>query len=556
MRRPAVLHLSLLCLVLILLAAAQSNVALACSGSGPLIQLEPRIQGADAIVHGRVVRVDDTRRNIVLRVKTYLNGVGGPRHLLVQRLGAQSIDYRRNRSESIRCSYQPPGAMQVGEDVVMFLNRQPNGGYSIAEHIFSEGSYGRFERTDSKVAIGYTLTDSSVNHQAHEVTRRELIDLIQSFSGMTSVEPTDAPFPLDAPLLVTTTSGNTYMVPVDGRPAISLSADELRSIVRFNTACWTEGCVASRRYGHERYTIDGGALHYVTAMGTGSLPSEAVQHGIVFSPTNDAYALWQIVSGEALLTVQTVPVVTTTSFSPEDMHVVTISTPLAFDDAFALGQPLGAWSPDGRMIAFVDSRGLSMWDVFTAGSQSSRIVGDGVTAVHGFSHTGRYLRVTVDGQTQHLDRVTLETLPDGAWSPDDRVLLTFGRNPRFIFTVPPREMPAYDLGNVIVRDATWIGRWSAVVLSCSLSGTCAIVDVTLRADYYDQMPIPYIGHAFDYSRDTGSLVVLKDGRTLTIRHAGAADHREVHFSELDADIAAVEWLPAVFYRPIFYNPIR
>src|SRR5690606_23876773 len=118
--------------------------------------------------------------------------------------------------------------------------------------------------------------------------------------------------------------------------------------------------------------------------------------GVAFSPAGDAYAIWDEYSGGVTLSVQVLPVITATDFNIDIPYPAPVTMELSFSVPLATLSDLGAWSPDGRILAFADWSGLWFWDVFTSEAQPELSSYRDVTAVHGYSWTGRYLSVTDD----------------------------------------------------------------------------------------------------------------------------------------------------------------
>jgi hypothetical protein len=269
---------------------------------------------------------------------------------------------------------------------------------------------------------------------------------------------------------------------------------------------------------------------------------------VSYSPIGDAYAEWEETVDGVTLKLSTLPVATTMTFHPDETVWEPISLQLEFNVPLATLSNLGAWSPDGRTLAFIDANGLWFWDVFTSKSSPILSVYRDVTEVHGYSWTGRYLSVTDDDGKHYIDLVTGEDFPDGAWGPDDRALVVYGSNSNIIYTVPYHELLSFLPKDVEVRYVEWTRRWAFVALACDDRGTCGVTEMAIQRGYHSYEPLPYIGYAFDYSADTQNLAVVKDGRTLTIRDAATQQHREINLDgQLDAEIISVEWLPSVFY---------
>lgn len=541
-------------LFLTLISVTQAHPSFACSGGGPAIPLQRYVEAADAIVYGRVTYTDVTGMNLVFRVKRYLNGQSGPRDIVIQMLPPRSIVYQRDRPPSMNCGGGPAALpAKVGDELVMFLGHNDDGSFQLAPHIFTRSAYAHFPTPDSVVEIGFSTTVSHNDYRNYRVSRRQLFRLIQSIPGMGKVAP-EAPLePLYAPLLVTTESERYFRVPVDGTPAREITTDAMQNLQRAVLSCWTENCTAWTPSGLDRFTVGNGIS---TSTVIDGVPTALFVDffGIALAPTSDAYALWEESADGAIIRAQVLAGLSTISQYSAGTWPPIAEAHAIFNDSFINRSDLGAWSPDGRFIAFVDSRGLWLWDVFTSGSEPQlRSDTAGITAVHGYSQTARYLSVTSGGLRHYLDLVTGEWLPDGAWGIGDRALVVYETPPRILYVMPYHEDSLEQrLGNVVIRAAEWNSRWGFVALVCAAGerNSCSVRDLWTAGGGYYQDTIPYLGYAYDLSDDTGSLAIAREDRTLFIRHGKTGDHREIDLRGIvDSDIISVEWLPSLFYDP-------
>jgi hypothetical protein len=539
----AVLRLLIPCLSLVISLTALTHQASACSGGGPRIQLDTVILEADAVIYGRVIETDDAGQNVIVRVNTHLNGKAGPRNILVSLWSAPGVILSRDRRFSGGCS-AVGASLSINDNIIMFLNRNEDGSYSRALGLFgasldSTGSYARFPARDTRISISYYEESASVAPLYRQLTRDELVGLIFSVPGAYPAKPIDdTPYPLEAPLLLIDDVGRHYLLPIDGGTPVELVDDEKKWLRRYRFACWTEDCTAWSHIG----------LDSIYAAQYGSTNDWNIR-GIIFSPAGDTYAYWQQSEGNTTLLIGSTIVNTTWFYADPAQWPGNTKLEVIYDGLLATRVDLGAWSPDGRLLAFVDDRGLWLWDPFTPDAKPELQPQEDVTAVHGFSRTGRYLSVTVSGERKHLDLVSGEYLPDGAFSPEDRTLVVYGNPPRLIHFVPRSEFPfpAEIYGTASLLSAEWTGRWRFAALMCGdeTRESCAIIE--LSRDKLRE-PAVHTGYAFDYSQDTESLVVVQDSNVLSIRNGLNNEMQEVDLSGvIGGEIIDVEWLPSLFY---------
>lgn len=542
----AILRLLIPCLSLVVSLTALTHNAAACSGSGPRIELDKVVLDADAVIYGRVVETDDAGQNVIVRVNTYLNGKAGPRHILISLWSAPGIIANRDRLFSGGC-LSVGVSLSIGDNVMMFLRRNDDGSYSDTSGLFGAslhtlGSVARFPARDTRASISYFEEPTSDAPLYRQLTRDALFGLIFSVPGAYPAKPIDdAPYPLEAPLLLIDDEGRHYLLPIDGGLPVEIAAGGHPSRRRYRPACWTEGCTAWSHIG----------LDWIY-----TAPDEATDDwnpsGIVYSPAGDTYAYWQESDGATTLQISST-IFNTTWLYVNPSQWLGSEFELFYDRPLSSRIDLGAWSPDGRMLAFVDDRGLWMWDPFTPDAKPELQPQENITAVHGFSRTGRYLSVTVSGERKHLDLISGEYLPDGAFSPEDRTLVVYGNPPRLIHFVPRSDFPfppeIYGMASII--KAEWMARWRFAALMCGddTRESCAIVE--LSRDKLRE-PIVHTGYAFDYSQDTGSLAIVKDSRVLSIRNGLNGEVRDVDLNgQIKGEITIVEWLPSLFYHEAY-----
>ncbi|MBK9124806.1 MAG: hypothetical protein IPM16_17035 [Chloroflexi bacterium] len=521
-----------------MLALAWTSPAAACSGGGPRYELVSMVQAADVIVDGRVTVTDDAGQNLYLHVETYLHGDTGPSEILVSLWPATGIIANRDRRFGGGCFYMG-ASLAVGDQVIMLLRHMQDGSYKPT--ISFLGSFARFPTLESRVELTLFRAPESLEMETHNVTRAQLTNLILSVPGTGQQASIETNLPFRAPLLITAESGRHYLMPIDGALPVELSKDELYRLGRHNEACWSAPCTAWSHTGLE-------SAHIGVA---DSASSSTRNVAVVFPPSGNVLAEWELSpSGWKVSVISTVFNTTWGQSLSLSQPAGILNTAVTALDAADAGKPdLGTWSPDGRILAFVDEVGLWLWDALTPNAEPQLSPYEGVTAVHSYSQTGRYLSVTRHGRRQHIDLVSGEILPDGEFSPGDQILLAY-ESPRLVQLAPRAEVafPADIFGSAFIVDAKWIARWHFVALMCNGTSreTCAVVEASRERLSFPEVTA---GYAFDFSRDTHNLAVVKpDGRTLLLRDGVTGVMRELDLgTSIDSDIASLEWLPTLFY---------
>lgn len=534
---------------------------LACGG-GATDTVEALLERIEIAVKAVPVAVDELRQNGVLRVESYLYG-SGPQYLLFSLNDPSIIEAILEGTPKRGCNTLWEKLIP-GETGYFFLNRGADGAYR-ASNYPTDPPYYTFENPGSTVRL-YTRDGDPLTQ--HIVDEAAFVDLITTVGGSAVIPPDAAPsYPRPAPLKMTTADGKYYLLPVDRNEPLEVTLDLLRQMSMFISSverpdwnepyfpalmCPGDRCDTSSPDGQNiasQRPFSGEVTWY-----SGIAPGQA----FLFSSTSDAIVVWNADQ----ITVYTL------GYSRPDMEVnrsqavrsVTLSDP----PEQALGQ--AAWSPDGRLLAYSDSAGLWLMDVFTPDAESRLLLaaeGGDIPLARAFSPLGRYVHVTQGDQRLTLDTISGARWPDGIISPDDRLLLAFDASAEVVTAMKlcPLLMltPCQTLRGTSVYDqqqtmtyydrfvqAAWRDNSSFLVTACRESDlTDCVVDRryseygSIWRDSADYTP----GLWFDYQPQHDALVVVQTGNILLI-NSEAVDLS----GTLTESIVQAEWLPSLFYR--------
>lgn len=542
----------LLTFVLALLICHDLPPVLACSGGLPTTIAE-LIENAEVVVHGRLALVDDAGQNGILQVKSYLTGEPGPEHIFLSLYEPAQVRGFQERFSGGGCYYGVSPRLPVGEDIIIFLQRNTNGSYSLAPRHHSNPDYYYFSE-DSPTAVVFLVSEydeassNGYHYETETVNQADFIDLIAEISGEQPQPPLNSsPYSLFAPLLLRTTSGTHYLLPVDGAEPVALTPEAMRTLRHDNPVCSTIGCVGFSPNGLDRAHLDwqdGEGLITLTYGDT--ITGDA----FLFSPTSDALAVWVTQRSSSQIQIYTLryPRLRIQDHAIIPWRVVDLNR--RGEWMSATGQ--AAWSPDGRQLAFSDARGVWLWDVFTADSTPELLTDNNQIFVEDWSATGRYLTMLEHGETMTiLDLVTGEYLPGGALSPDDRVLITYENPARLIQLTPFSSRSIPRLEEAQVKRVIWQNNNVYTVLICPEEANRAACEVHEGTVTRLGSSSRHTGYDFDYEPDSNSFVILQDDyKLVTYTRTSRGQYRyERDLSDwLASPIVYAEWLPSLLYN--------
>lgn len=539
-----------LIVVLVMMFLSLSSVpndVYACSGGG-YTHLNSAMEASDAVVTGRFVELDEKQLNGVFEVEQYLVGGAGPRYLLLAIHPTPRVAKRiHQRSTTGDCSEFLIPVTTI-DTYIMMLIRNPDASYSASQK--TPPDFYRFNNLDQKIEV--TL---SVYGKEDRVAERiklnfyELVEQIRLLTGEEAAFPVeDILYPLTAPILLNTATSGSYLLPVDLSTPVRLTEEDANRLKRVSY-CPQSPCKLYSPNG-----LDEIEIHPERQTPEQHLYNNRRYYGQsgVISPTNDTVAIWD---GEQITVYAFFyPLFGYTNFNdPREQIVNTMLSNIS-------NNPRMVWSPDGRMLAYTDERGLWLWDVFTPESEPALLVlaSDDKPIALNFSPMGRYLRVSEGNTRYNLDTISGKRFPDGMISNNDRLLLAFDTFNSESSTVQMilltknveihSHLNAYQIQKMNSQE--FLASYH-IKGGCGEDGCIPEMDVISKLSWNMsnveiQSPIydTYIrGYQFDYAPDADSIVSLIDAHTIGINGV------EYDLSTQIADnITKVEWLPSLFYH--------
>lgn len=555
----------------IILVAALSGFVLfetervmACSGPTPPSTYD-EIDRTAIIVKAQPVEIDDAQVNGILRVETYLSGGPGAEFIFFKQSGYALINgvregYFGNGGDCIGLGAR----LQPNLNYYLFLQRADSGTYFTYSRVYS------FHDSDTSIQITADSPDDPDQRIQMQVTEAEFVNLIMEHKAQTPTLPIEnSPYPMKAQLEITTSTGTTYQLPVDGAPPVEIipnqfqetqGTDIVSMFRQFSEAgtCSTEGCL--------EYSANGLNIAIQTNENTitrnGGYAS--IGQAFLFSPTSDAIAIWN----EAFLSIERIP-------SDRIAHYPIQSQELQVGlhgNSALIGNLAGkaAWTPDGRLLAYSDAEGLWLWDALTLNAQPRLLLAtseQGIPFARFFSAMGRYIAVTQGNLAFNLDTISGRVFPDGLVSPDERLLLAFDSQAEtfsaeicaLIFEgctlvnegmivdseiIPGSDEPIIHIVDLNrIRQIEWRDSFSYIVFACNDDLTrCGVWEAEHRGRYMGTPPgREAIGYVYDHEND--ELALLVDRSTIVV---GGQRHELGNY--LDGDIVSIEWGESLFYH--------
>ena len=539
-------------LVVLFIGVADVSDVYACSGGGT-ITLESLLERVDYVVKAQPVEIDTIRQNAILQVESVLVGEPLPEHIMF----VQNESYI---AEGILSHWFSGVCLTFGQEIptatpsYFLIARHPDGSYRGVAHL----THFTFPNNDEPT----NLSIQGRYFESLEVTESEFIALIADLSNDIPVSPTpDTPYPLYSNLLIETQAGTRYLLPVDGRPPIIVDEDLIDSMQQDlfeSETIWDEGywetapCI-----GNNCDTISPNNVfraeqnNDIIFIGAETYEGQA----LLFSSTNDAIAVWNDTNiiihiiGSPIYTLdftRTIPLNINENTNVADFYT------------------RASWSPDGRTLAYSDSDGLWLVDVYSLSSDPVLLIpttDDIVPFARYYSPMGRYLAISEGDNLTNLDLATGERLPDGIISPNDRLLLTYATidgNPvtQLHALISPDTAPftttasiSNDDGNTTIYatplQIEWIDSYTFIGTLCEFGNqtSCVVTICDVTAQQFSRCnDVISPAYQFAVDEDSGLIAMLQDNNTIMID-----DNVYNLANQLDGDIVGIEWMPSLFY---------
>ena len=541
----------------------------ACSGGGYATFedfLQYHTDHSSVIVVGHFIELDAVNYNGIFEVERYLAGETTAQYLTVGmndvRLVTNSYEIHRNYPCWVNKLLGRYGGFNRTSQYILFLDATDEGIYRPAIQ-----RYFQFASADAEFGgWDQTFTSEEIQERLTELTGQSYLPEIAEATSL----------PRTTPVLVTTTDGQNYVIPVDSDVPFAISAEDASLRVRNQITCNIPPCDAWSPNGLDRVHLLRSEDEAITRDDYDiTQVHNVVGDRVMMSTSNDAFALW-LADGRVEIYALWSPDyafpdwIGDGQYRPVYLHDIQLNPT-------ALNYP-AIWSPDGRLIYFSDDDGLWMLDAYSADFPPQLILpaDHTIPVARYFSPQGRYLAVTDGEQNYNLDLVTRRELPDGYLNPSDRILLVFDTanedgSTLEIMHLAPNDLRREFYADVLYHQVHWTDE-TRFLASVSGIGYFEYDTIAMDDGSYELLEIP-VEEPFFAIRSFSSGIYMSTYDTAPYRdiqppffnrfvydpHIGtiyiSEDDYHIQFSGItvdmseyvDSPVESAEWLPSAFY---------
>ena len=561
--------------LLILFSALSLSTVFACGGGAPP-SIHKLLEDGESVVVGQFVELDDANANGIFRVDLILTG-----EIEAQYLTVSVNDIRQEIAYNVGRIYPCGGhhVKHISTDgiYILPLTRGMNGEY------YSEYHNPFYYSTPEQIRKVYERYRGVSGTPYEELDLQGFIDYFSELVGQEPRLPTpDSPYPRTTPIILTSESGQEYLLPVDSTEIVAISDEDAFLWRREQHYCQPAPCTAFSPNGLDTIYLVG------ENDPRGDYSSYALNQKhdvegqrVSIAANSEAFVLWQ--NSELQVYLLWNPHYGYTQY-PEIQRDPRLVNSISVHPS-SLNYP-AVWSPDGRTLVFSDEQGLWLWDVFSENYPPQLLIPTttDVPIARYFSPEGRYLAVSDCDTHYNLDLITGQELPDGYVSPNDRIMLafdTFAETPitlEIAYLAPSRQFEYYS--GLEFHQVQWINEtdFYAVISGDRYfeyeqgemieGGGYEQITNLIEEPFFDIKPFsatwtedmswhtepPFSindiqPNQFSYEAGSGLIELGRDGYSLTIRQP----HPNTYYPQidlspyLDEPIVSAEWLPSLFY---------
>jgi hypothetical protein len=467
--------------------AHNPRVAFACSGGPPATTLDTVLEEADYLVKGTVVQLDDANKNVIIRAEEYLHGGSGPYYLLLDRVSPVLSTVFYQYGYDTGCIYGGAGPLQLGLTAFWGLTRQDNGSYEVVDvfdmPLFQMPFPGlpylqEIQSPTMNIRIDKDGTDDWENIERLEFEdESDFRNFVIDVTGEEPVLPEPGRLPRLRPLLLTFDDGSYQILPIDSNTPYTVelekswdtwSAHNYPGVLDEPRWCTEVGCIMSNSDHSLRAQLTAAdEIEFNVPFGQlAAMPKTG--RAFQFSSNGEAIAIWDGSQIEISLLQNLL------CDCREFYGWHTGLTPMYSIEADDFSELATLrWSMDGTTIAYADSDGIWVLDLFRETEPTLVIEGDTLRPLSLFT-SGRFVAgAREDGRWITVDRLTEESFDNALLSPDERrlVYIDDAANlpplPDNTNCSQPIFQSCYDVFSLqALQSLTWVSSSIAVAVEC------------------------------------------------------------------------------------------
>jgi hypothetical protein len=539
----------------------------ACGGGNlERMTLAQNIEAADVVVKGTIVETGGSNENSVLQVERYLMGEGISQ-LLLYRI-SPLYQALRSRDYDVGCYYPLSNNPRpsIGLSGYFILTRLETGAYRYA---LSEGP-------------------SYISLESYSDVHDELEEAIRTYGQFNEDgTPQRSGLSITAPVLITTSTGSQYMIPIDGGEPVSYEnneilydwyAHDIQSLFTPIPTCIDVGCKLSvpsgTFYGE---IIEEGQLAFDYPSSPfyveDYVPIEIEGSAFSFSPSGNILLVWNKIrpyqSDTYRLTLYQIsiqPCQCNYGYGVPSLHrmtdiTLTSSRTVDFPPAWEFIR----WSADGSTFIYSDVEGLWLMDIFrrTAPERVVLSSGGGFIYPRFVSHSGRYFGYSFNDDRQNwitVDRLYRETYINAFPSPNEHYMSYFPdrSRPREEFSILPLTddgcayLPCSLYGLGLDNSFIWIEQEEItyyIYISCYSLDGCSVRTIPFgHQPYAGYRMTPRINNQITHLvYDPYQNVVIYSEGNYSLHIEGVYRATYDFEGKIDGQIVHIQWMPSLLY---------
>jgi hypothetical protein len=586
------------CLIFATLFVTTLSVS-ACSSPFNSPSIDMALMWSDIFVKATIVEADDAHNNAILKIEYALKGETVPEYVLLYTTDPLLPAVRYRHSLTTACSYSGPHSMEEGAGGFFPLRRMANGAYESLVLLYTGLYYDDFNpqttalinpEPETGIVVDETGRWQETNYKARESvsvpTEADFIALVRERGGVEPFAPVLDEwnyYPLYAPVMLTTDTGEKYMLPVDGGELVPLPDTWLydhfmKRLPEIEPHCRTLDCLQfSPDDSVFTLTIDADTLQIgyswidqFSEIGWSANPVEIEGQTSLFAPNSDALAVW---FHDRLDIYNLVAEYGGYGYIFRADRL--FSLPLTVDSTMRLSDlhRRAVWSEDGTILVYADSAGLWLLDIYR--SEQPRLIipaeNQALPLPMALSLEGRFLMYSPEGSQNSWilrDQITGEDYPNLLMTADGRSALylapqrekvsiektpSFGTSAWSVTTIPLQPGDTWRFEQI--EEAGYYFELCRVNTGCEV--TYCYPPLPMNESDFEPCQAEYRKAAgiisSDYGRHTGVIMLSHD---LLIRWNFHNDYRasiqenirSIERSDLSEEtFVSVQWMPPLFY---------